>query len=580
MATTYQVTAPQPFNFTKPEEWEKWLRQFERFRGASGLSAKEDEAQVNTLIYTMGAEADDIFRSFKLSEDDSRSYKTVSEKFTSHFVKKHNVIYERARFNMRRQEEGEPVDAFVTDLYSLAEHCDFNDLHDQLIRDRIVVGIRDSKLSEKLQLDSELTLEKAITRVRQSETVHAQQTVLRGDESKESKSGPIGGVHAQKKHPASTKKAPLKKSNCSRCGRQHPPEGRCPAREAVCRKCKKRGHFQAVCRTAKVAGIHDDREEAFLGVINDDSSDSWNITLSLNNKLVDFCIDTGAEVTVVPETVYELLGRPQPIPIDRQLKGPSSNSLRVKCQFIGTFQKGNLTVDQSVYVVENLHKPLLGRPTIEALKLLTRIGSVDKQSPISRFQHLFEGLGRLKEPYTIKLMEDAKPYTLFTPRRVPIPLMEAVKNELERMERIGVIARVNQPTEWCAGMVPVPKKDGRVRICVDLTQLNKCVQRERHQLPAVEQVLAQLTGAKVFSKLDANSGFWQIPLAPESALLTTFITPFGRYCFHRLPFGITSAPEHFNRRISDILSGAEGVVSMTDDILVFGRNQSEHDTSV
>ena len=121
---------------------------------------------------------------------------------------------------MRRQEEGEPVDAFVTDLYSLAEHCDFNDLHDQLIRDRIVVGIRDSKLSEKLQLDSELTLEKAITKVRQSETVHAQQTVLRGDESKESKSGPIGGVHAQKKHPASTKKAPPKKSNCSRCGKQ------------------------------------------------------------------------------------------------------------------------------------------------------------------------------------------------------------------------------------------------------------------------------------------------------------------------------------------------------------------------
>ena len=140
------------------------------------------------------------------------------------------------------------------------------------------------------------------------------------------------------------------------------------------------------------------------------------------------------------------------------MKGPSSNSLRIKRQFIGTFQKGNLTVDQSVYVVENLHKPLLGRPAIEVLKLLTRIGSVDEQSSISRFQHLFEGLGRLKEPYMIKLMEGAKPYTLSTPRRVPIPLMEAVKYELERMEQIGVIARVSQPTEWCAGLVPGPKK--------------------------------------------------------------------------------------------------------------------------
>ena len=116
------------------------------------------------------------------------------EKFTSHFIKQRNVIYERARFNMRRQ-EGESVDAFVTDLYSLAEYCGFKDLHDQLIRDRIVVGIRDAKLSQTLQLDSELTLEKAVTAVRQSEIVKAQQTVLRGDERR---SEPVGGVQSQK----------------------------------------------------------------------------------------------------------------------------------------------------------------------------------------------------------------------------------------------------------------------------------------------------------------------------------------------------------------------------------------------
>ena len=89
------------------------------------------------------------------------------------------------------------------------------------------------------------------------------------------------------------------------------------------------------------------------------------------------------------------------------------------------------------------------------------------------------------------------------------------------MEELGVIVRVNQLTEWCAGMVVVPKTDSQVRICVDLTRLNQCVKRERHPLPAIDQTLAQLAGAKVFTKLDANSGFWQIPLAPMSALLTT-----------------------------------------------------------
>ena len=140
---------------------------------------------------------------------------------------------------------------------------------------------------------------------------------------------------------------------------------------------------------------------------------------------------------------------------------------------------------------------------------------------------------------------------------------------------MGVISKVEAPTEWCAGMVVVPKSNGKVRICVDLTKLNESVCRERHILPSVEQTLAQIGEAKVFSKLDANSGFWQIDLAPESAPLTTFITPFGRYQFNRLPF--TSAPEHFQRRMNQILEGLEGVVCLIDDTLIYGKTKEEHD---
>ena len=96
-------------------------------------------------------------------------------------------------------------------------------------------------------------------------------------------------------------------------------------------------------------------------------------------------------------------------------------------------------------------------------------------------------------------------------------------------------------------MVVVPKASGDVRICVDLTKLNESVRRERHIMPSVELTLGQLGEAKVFSKLDANSGFWQVKLAEESSKLTTFITPFGRFRFNRLPFGITSAPEYYQK---------------------------------
>lgn len=121
------------------------------------------------------------------------------------------------------------------------------------------------------------------------------------------------------------------------------------------------------------------------------------------------------------------------------------------------------------------------------------------------------------------------------------------------------------------------KPSGDVRICVDLTQLNKFVLRERYTLPTVDQALGSLAGAEWFSKQDANSGFYQVRLSKASELLTTFITPFGRYCFTRLPFGITPAPEYFQRRMSEILAGLPGVVNLKDDILIFGNSKEQHD---
>ena len=101
--------------------------------------------------------------------------------------------------------------------------------------------------------------------------------------------------------------------------------------------------------------------------------------------------------------------------------------------------------------------------------------------------------------------------------------------------------------------------------------------REVHPLPSVDSTLAQLADSKIFSKLDANSGFWQVPLAEESRHLTTFLTPIGRYCFNKLPFGLSSAPEHFQKRMSDLLSDIPGVQVHIDDILVPGKTPEEHD---
>ena len=231
---------------------------------------------------------------------------------------------------------------------------------------------------------------------------------------------------------------------------------------------------------------------------------------------------------------------------------------------------------QPVYVVKNITKNLLGFPAIKALSLLSHVESVDK-SIVSLYPSLFTGLGTFAQEYKIQLKVNAQPLALNTPRNIPLALRPKVHAELERMEGLGVISCVSGPTPWCAAMVVVLKPSGAVRICVDMKPLNENVLREVHPMPKVDTTLAQLTGATVFSILDANSGFWQIPLAKESTLLTTFITPYGRFCFNKLPFGISSAPEVFQRHMNDILSGLPGVLCHVDDILVFGATPEEHD---
>ncbi|XP_021372001.1 uncharacterized protein LOC110462385 [Mizuhopecten yessoensis] len=174
-------------------------------------------------------------------------------------------------------------------------------------------------------------------------------------------------------------------------------------------------------------------------------------------------------------------------------------------------------------------------------------------------EEVLPSLGLLAcEPVKIQLKEHASPYCISASRRVPFPLLEKVEDELNRM-------------------VPVVKKTGKIRICVDLKRLNEAVKREHFMLPTLDDIAPKLVGAKVFSKLDTSSGFYQIPLEESSSRLTTFITLFGRFAFRRVPFGITSAPEIFQRKMLELLTGLEGVEAIIDDTLIYGKTQEKHD---
>ena len=174
------------------------------------------------------------------------------------------------------------------------------------------------------------------------------------------------------------------------------------------------------------------------------------------------------------------------------------------------------------------------------------------------YDKLFTGLGCLPGEHTIEIDPSYTP-VVHSPRRVPVALKEQIKEELQRMENAGVVVKQKEPTDWVNSMVTVIKPE-KIRVCIDPRDLNRAIKREHYPMKTTEDMVAEMSDAKVFSVLDATSGYWQMKLDEKSSKLCTFNTLFGRYRFTRLPSGIKSAPEVFQKKMSQILENIDMMV--------------------
>ena len=313
--------------------------------------------------------------------------------------------------------------------------------------------------------------------------------------------------------------------------------------------------------------------------------------------IVSFKIDSGADVSVMGKEHLEQFGLKVEAlkPTRKKLKG--ANDKRIKC--FGYFRTNLNTDDKQnvqtlIYVCEDVKKALLGKYACLKLKLIqikvpkkTYISAVKQEEltnktdkVVTAFPKVFAGLGFFGDAVHIEVTEGGVAYHINAPRRVSLPNMKPLRKELNRMEKLKVIRKVDEPTDWCHPIViiPKPKSKERLRVCIDLTKLNEQVKREFYELPSVPETLSKIGNkCKVMSKLDFNSGYWQMPLDESSQLKCTFTTPFGRYCPTRAPFGLCSLPEIFTKKLDGLLSSLEGIVRSMDDILVHGETLEEHD---
>ena len=420
----------------------------------------------------------------------------------------------------------------------------------------------------------------------------------------------------------------FKYKKCKFCGRNwHDQLSQCPARGENCAKCGVKGHFAVVCMRSVTLDSEDE----------DDCGNAWRITLagvnekSCNKKTPKVTIqvvygnkesqlettpDTGAEMSVIGTKEAQNIG----VNIDN-LK-PTNKKLyaadRKRLTCVGavpvSLKLGNKTTEVKLIIVAEVQGFLLSwyhaidlgilpenfPQQIKIVELNTS-EQLPKNPPVcpekipsekvreehaqilrETFKSVFDVTKELKpmvgNPMRIILSEDAIPYTLTAPRNIPYAWREQIKTQLDEMVKKKIIKEVKEPTTWCHPMVPVPKRNStEVRVCVDLTRLNKYVTRGPHPvITALDAVSNVNKGSKYYTKLDAKAGYWQIPIHKDDQELTTFITPWGRYKFLRAPMGLSASGDEYNRRGDEALQGCSNSVKVVDDVLVYDKEYQQH----
>lgn len=245
---------------------------------------------------------------------------------------------------------------------------------------------------------------------------------------------------------------------------------------------------------------------------------------------------------------------------------------------VGTFEAevnvGLRSTLAEFFVVKGGQKDILGDSTAKKLGVLKvglDVNSVDlKCKPFSKINGV---------QASIEMDPAVKP--VFQPvRRVPIPMEAAVNQKLDQLLKRDLIEVKNGPASWVSPLVVVGKASGEPRICLDLRRVNQAVVREHFPMPVVDEYLARLGHGKIWSKLDIREGFHQVELTEELRDITTFITNRGLFRFKRLPFGLVSAPEIFQRIMEEMSSGCEGSFWYLDDIIVEGATKEIHDRNL
>ena len=557
-----------------------------------------EDVQVPALLSAIGAPTYSLLSDlFAPDAPGSKSLQVISEALRRHFEPKRVVIAQRFHFHKREQATGESIADYDASLRKLASQCKFGDSLEEALRDRFVCGLRHEAIQRRLLSEVDLSYAKAMEIASAMEAADRDTKSLKGSEAI---LGKLQGLTGKGKDSQA----------CYRCNRAGHSASTCKFKEASCHACGKKGHIAPACRSksknsskppqqghgkqhrahqlsATETPTEEDSsgDEYYLHKLGEKSSHPIKVSLLANGQSLEMEVDTGADISIISEDTRKTLFPAQKVyKSDLILKTYTGEPIRIIGQLRVRVQYGDQFAKLILVVVEGSGPSLLGRNWLKYLRLdWSRIAQVHATRlttlnlVLDQHKAIFEeGLGSI-EPYraTLQVNPDATP-KFHKPRPVPLAIKGAIGQELDRMEREGIVERVDH-SDWAAPIVAVPKKDGSFRICGDYkVTINQALAVDQYPLPKPEDLFASLTGGKVFTKLDLFQAYLQLQLDEESSTYVTINTHQGLYNFKRLPFGVASAPAMFQKLMDTILQGLSGVMCYIDDILISTSDERSH----
>lgn len=569
------------------QRWTKWLKQFVFFTVGSGITDNKQKRAL--LLHLAGPDVQEIFETLNETGDED-NYDRAVEKLTEYFQPKKNVAYERHLFRTEIQKESETVEQFSTRLKHLALTCEFGDMKEDLIRDQIIDKCKSHELRRKFLLVEDLKLPKLLDIARAYEGAHAQAAKIEGP----SVNPVINKIKAKPKSVSKPKVARERQTadaKCYRCGKKGHYARDCEITKGqTCRKCGNVGHFAKMCKSkiskqSRQNVKHLDESSNSEGEENVFilGSKFQHLPVMVKGMNISFLIDSGASCNVIDKVAWKKLKKK--VKLKECKKKVYAYGAKTPLHLIGKFEAeisvGGQTQIAEFLVTDSDCGSLLGYSTATALQVLKigeNINAVNSGEGLkSKYPECFQGTGKLKD-FQLKLHIDRSVKPVAQPlRRLPFSLREKVEKKLEDLESRDIIEKTNGPTPWVSPLLVVPKGQNDVRICLDFRQANRAIQRERHPIPTVDEIIHEMNSAAIFSKIDLKEGFHQIELEESSRYITTFVTSKGLYRYKRLMFGINSAPEIYQFIISQVLEGLEGVKNIADDIIIYAPDKITHD---